>query len=341
VDELAAALPTGATIMLGDLHGTREIPAFVGRALASISARGPAVLALEMWRDQLALVDGYLAGTATRAQLIAGTAWTQPYQDGRTSVAAVALLDEVRRLRATGRAISVVAIDEPGLEPEAREAAMANRVIAARREHPQATLLVYAGNLHTKKAAVKVKPGFAWMAMRVAAAGIEVTSYLPRWADGTAWVCTDNVAEHCGVTWIGGRAPSTPGAIHVEKSPTDDGWFGVGPITASTPAARPDLAARLDELIAAAAKSPLAIAVRARRAYDANDFTGCADLLATIAAPDSETVYDHACCLARAGRRDEALERLAVAVRAGFANREQAERDEDLASLRADPRWPF
>jgi hypothetical protein len=44
VDIPAEALPPRGTLMLGDLHGTREIPAFVGQLVAAASAREPVVL---------------------------------------------------------------------------------------------------------------------------------------------------------------------------------------------------------------------------------------------------------------------------------------------------------
>ncbi len=44
--------------------------------------------------------------------------------------------------------------------------------------------------------------------------------------------------------------------------------------------------------------------------------------------------YNLACCLARLGRTDEAIESLLQAVKAGWSQREHAEKDEDLASLR-------
>ncbi|MGQ0551825.1 MAG: FG-GAP-like repeat-containing protein [Planctomycetota bacterium] len=49
--------------------------------------------------------------------------------------------------------------------------------------------------------------------------------------------------------------------------------------------------------------------------------------------------YNAACALALLGRREEALARLAAAVRAGFGDRNLLASDTDLDSLRADPRF--
>jgi putative intracellular protease/amidase len=53
----------------------------------------------------------------------------------------------------------------------------------------------------------------------------------------------------------------------------------------------------------------------------------------------TNATYNFACSLARAGRRAEALDALAAAVAAGFGPRGQVEGDEDLAGLRAEPRF--
>lgn len=340
----AEALPPHGTLMLGDLHGTREIPAFVGRLLATASARGPVVLALEAPQDEGPAIQAFLAsdgGPAARQKLVAGPWWQAPYQDGRRSVALAELLEEIRTLRAAGRPIEVVAVDVMSPTAEEREEAMARNVIAARRAHPDAALIVYAGNLHTSKREVSFKPGFAWMAMRVAAAGIPLISLNARYADGTAWICRGAQVESCGVGYLAGRGPEL--GIRLEPAPGGqyDGWFGVGPVTASPPAGRPELAAGIEAKIAAAATSPQAVQAKALRAYKAGRHGECADLLATVAEPDANLAYDHACCLALAGRKDDALARLQYAIAAGFKDLAHAEKDPDLASLRDDPRWPF
>ena len=60
--------------------------------------------------------------------------------------------------------------------------------------------------------------------------------------------------------------------------------------------------------------------------------------LARRYANNPEIQYNFACCLARLGKRDEALRTLGRAVRAGWTDAQHAKQDEDLASLReTDP----
>jgi hypothetical protein len=339
-------LPPHGTLMIGDLHGTREIPAFVGRLAATVAAREPVVVALEISTDEAGAIQAFLGsdgGAAGRRALLAGAWWQAPYQDGRRSVAMAELLETVRALRAAGRTIDVVTIDgaRDATDAEAREEGMAGHVIAARRAHPDAALIVYAGNLHTSRHEMSFKPGFRWMAMRVLEAGIPLVSLNARWADGTAWICHDAVAAHCGVGFVAGRA-AEPG-IRFAPSPDApyDGWFWVGSLTASPPAGVPAMAEGIEAKIAAAGSSPEAVHAKARRAYADKQYAQCADLLAQIAAPDAGIAYDHACCLALAGRKDDALARLRAAMDAGFQDLAHLEADPDLVSLHDDPRWPI
>jgi hypothetical protein len=143
--------------------------------------------------------------------------------------------------------------------------------------------------------------------------------------------------DGCGPQFMLGRSDER--SIQLERSPDGayDGGFGVGAVTASPPAGFPDLAAKL----AGIASSPNAKRAHARQAYNARQYARCADEYARIAPPTAGDVYNQACCLALAGDKDAALERLRAALDLGFKDTTEAAVDPDLASLRDDPRWPF
>lgn len=79
---------------------------------------------------------------------------------------------------------------------------------------------------------------------------------------------------------------------------------------------------------------------RALAAYRAGDFASCAAAYAEITEPTPVDAYNHACCHARAGAVEAAFERLQFALDHGLDDLATMQADEDLAVLRADPRWP-
>lgn len=337
----------GTTVLIGDLHGTREIPAFVGRLVSTLSTRQPVVLALEIPGEVTAGLEAFLASDGGRAAREAFTRdpwWSNPYQDGRRSVAMLDLIDTARRLRAAGAKITVDCFDRPATDPtdaQSRDGAMAKQVIALRTAQPDAALVVYAGNIHTRKAAMPRRPDYETMAMRLVKDGVAAVSLDAHWAEGSAWVCTGSTTSDCGAQFMGGRSDER--GVHLERSKDGayDGWFGTGAITASPPAAFPELAAKLDAQLADLGNSPSARRAHALRAYNAKQYVQCAEEFARIAPPTPNDVYSQACCLALAGNKDAAFERLRAAIDLGFKDAAGAEADADLASLRGDPRWPF
>ena len=242
--ELPRSLGAGSTVLVGDLHGTKEIPAFVGQLVSALTAHGPVVLGLEISPAQLPGLDAFLAsdgGAAAKAAALRDPWWRSEYQDGRRSVAMFELLEAMRRARAGGRRIEVACfdIDHGGeVDAERREEVMAANVRALRGRDRAAAVVIYAGNLHTRRAGVSFKPDFVWMAMRLAKAGVDFVSLNVRYSGGTAWTCTSANAADCGAHPLEG-IPHERG-VHLEPSSDGgyDGWFGLGEINASPPAAR-------------------------------------------------------------------------------------------------------
>ena len=96
---------------------------------------------------------------------------------------------------------------------------------------------------------------------------------------------------------------------------------------------------------AAAAKPPPPkdFSVAADEAYEARRFGRCAELWLQAAATRSgeasvPMLYNAACCLARDNKTDKAFATLEQAIVAGLRD-DQLRVDEDLTSLREDPRW--
>jgi len=95
-------------LILGEIHGTKEIPALVADAACAISRTRPVVVALEIHTRAQADIDAYLAsdgGEAARNLLLDGPAWAIRTADGRSSQAMLDLIETLRVLRQEGAPI--------------------------------------------------------------------------------------------------------------------------------------------------------------------------------------------------------------------------------------------
>lgn len=152
-------------ILLGEKHGTREIPRLVGRLVGDYALEGPVLLALEIPGSEQAHLRRYLASdgsAAARASLMSSPFWTiqGDQHDGRRSHDMVDLVEQVRRLKSQGRDVGLLAYDvERGAVRGAndRDQGMATRVRAAYAALPRGRLLVLGGNVH----AMLAKPDYA------------------------------------------------------------------------------------------------------------------------------------------------------------------------------------
>ena len=126
-------LRPGAVLLLGEIHGTAQSPAFAGDAACRAARSGlPVVVALEQPVAGQQRVDTFLAsdgGEHARRALLAGPFWQSGYQDGRASQAMLELIERVGRLRRSGSPARVVLFDTGAAQGgPARDRGMAERL---------------------------------------------------------------------------------------------------------------------------------------------------------------------------------------------------------------------
>jgi hypothetical protein len=100
-------------LILGEYHGTQEMPRAAGEIACDLAQRGLRVaLALELPATQSNALTAYVDGRLEAPDLLAvGKFWTMNPSDGRNTDAMLALLTRVRQLRQAGLGISVSAVD--------------------------------------------------------------------------------------------------------------------------------------------------------------------------------------------------------------------------------------
>ncbi len=335
----AAVLQPGAHLLLGEVHGTRELPRVVADLACAAAKMGPLRVGLEIAAAEQARLDAFIAspGRAIDRDRLHEDSdfWSGTFQDGRRSEAMLALLEALRQLRQQGADVRVIAYDgDPGKD---RDLAMATVLENAFKAEPRATFLVLSGNLHARKTGLRLKQTF--MAGYLVESGAALTTLDARFGVGTAWACFGPQPTDCGpnVRSAGGTGKTRGITLGRTADGAYDGTFEVGTTTYSPPAfVQPSS-------IQAARIPLLPQQIEAKIAVEGKQFRRCAEIQGALAKRDvehySEHAYYAACCYAQAGEVDRAFAQLSDALDRGPVDAVLAAGDRDLQSLHADPRW--
>lgn len=236
-------LQAGRVIMLGELHGTHEAPAFVVRLACYGAQAGLEVrLGLELPAAEGAALADYLASAGSpedRARLLAGKHWQGEMQDGRASEAMLALIERARELVAAGAPLDLFVFDYESMDWNERDAAMAATIIAQAEAHPRALIVTLSGNLH-----VRTVPGLRWdpnavpMGVHVSAARPEALALDIRHPGGEIWACAlrEGGGQSCGPMSMKGYDPSGETEIELWRERNEAGLDGGYWLPALTPA---------------------------------------------------------------------------------------------------------
>ena len=242
----------GAVLLLGEgVHGTEEAPRFVGRLACHLASAGvPVTVVVEVPVRLQGSLDDFMdsdGGPYAQQALVATPFWRTPYPDGRSSEAMAHLLEELRTLRAGGLDVALLAYDHPQLQGDAREEAMAQRLLGVVEGVPGRATVVLTGNLHAR-----IAKGGTWgpeaqsVGYRLAQALPRVTSLDMAYATGAAWICAptrsgDPTRPDCGVKPAKGRITGTLPFVRTFDEVSGDGFHGyffVGQVHPSPPAVR-------------------------------------------------------------------------------------------------------
>ena len=235
-------------VLLGEMHGTVESPAFVGRMVCLALGAGRSVtVGLEMPLEEEPRVHAFLASPgspADREALLAGAFWQAAYQDGRRSRAMLDLLDDLRRRSRGGAALHVLLLDSVAFAGGAeRDRGMAGRLAAAIAKAPGDLVVVLTGNLHTRlRRGGPEDPILEPMGsvLRGAAPRLRIAALDVSYGGGSAWICATPDAASCGAKALTGK-PGAVAAAGVDSFAAVDaagysGVYRVGSLTASPPA---------------------------------------------------------------------------------------------------------
>jgi hypothetical protein len=246
---LEPLLKPGTVVLLGEMHGTNESPAFVAEMVCHALRAGLRVtMGLEIPRQEETRIAAYLesqGSAADREALLAGPFWQDAYQDGRRSEAMAGLLEQLRRLRKNGEKVRVILLDIATFSTaQERDRAMAARLEEAIGSSPRDLFLTLTGNVHNRTArgtpwnaeyepfGYLLSQGFGESRPRPVALDVSHTG-------GTAWICTSAKPEDCQSRPLKGQGQGQALEIVLGDAADANGHHGryhVGTLTASSPA---------------------------------------------------------------------------------------------------------
>ncbi|QSQ10950.1 hypothetical protein [Myxococcus landrumensis] len=239
----------GAVLLLGELHGTREVPRFVAQSTCQAVVAGvPVTVGLELPLENQTRVDAFLESQGTEhdwLKLMESPFWRSPYPDGRGSEGMANLLEQLRLLRAMGLDVEVFVFDHPKANGQEREDAMAATVVHQVESSPKRFHMILSGNIHSR-----TKKGLPWDEQRKPMGYLvkekldDVVALDMAYDSGTAWICSvdsKGVQDKldCGVRDTRGRNNGDRYFVHLWDSTNPEGYQGVfyvGPVNASLPA---------------------------------------------------------------------------------------------------------
>ncbi len=240
IADLPPLLQAGTVLLLGELHGTVEVPQFLTDTVClALQAGHEVTVGLEIPSAEEAAIAAYLKSEGSakdRALLLDSTFWQRPPKDGRTSKAMFALIEQLRRLKHAGRPVKITLLDLSGAEQ--RDRAMANHLKRSIEASPTDFFVALTGNLHNRMTRGAVWDE-SWEPM-----GYLVAADLPThklisldlsFTEGTAWFCANDCGEHK----IRGQGDGEARRIVLFDTLNTNGHHGlyhVGRVTASPPA---------------------------------------------------------------------------------------------------------
>ncbi|MCE9672327.1 hypothetical protein LY474_31420 [Myxococcus stipitatus] len=246
---LGKQVKPGTTMLLGEMHGTQEVPRFVAQLACQSAVAGiPVTVGLELPLENQGRVDTFLDSEGAEEdwlKLMEAPFWRSPYPDGRGSEAMAKMLEQVRQLRSEGLDVDVFVYDHPKANGQQREDALAATVAHQVESSPKRFHVVLSGNIHSRaRKGLPWDKGFRPMGLLLKERLGKVVSLDMAYDSGTAWICSvdsKGVRDRldCGVRDAKGKDNGDRFFVHTWDGMNSEGYHGVfyvGPVNASAPA---------------------------------------------------------------------------------------------------------
>ena len=226
-------------IVLGEMHGTNEMPEIFADAVCLTAEVSPTVVALELPEIDQPRIDAYLesdGGPKAKQAFFEAYIWNSRAKDGRSSEAVFRLFEQLHRWHKVGKVRAVIAfqpvrLKEPSTSAE-YERAMAD--IIEKNTPKEFRALVLVGNVHAMRTKVDFGPE----------PYLPMAGHLPRrntlsldiFSNGvsSAWACRGQ--GQCGETTFGRKGDEFARGLILNKKSNEryDGQLFLGSVTTAS-----------------------------------------------------------------------------------------------------------
>lgn len=262
--EAPASFFTQKVMVLGEVHGTKEIPRFVEQLTCQLLARDKAVtVALEIPSTEQSSLDAFMQSSgadADRKKMLSTRFWSKLSRFGTNSEAMADLISALRKRKSNGQNVELLAFDYVPSTPtklsadvnemgRVRDQLMADYLARNVRAAPQRVFLVLTGNYHATKRRENAFDREHRAMAHLLSQEMEVLALNLSYEGGTAWNCTrrrpTDTAPTCGPSeTLGSPIVGRDNQWYVrlfetakERTETGfDGEFSLGKMSASPPA---------------------------------------------------------------------------------------------------------
>ena len=216
-------------VVLGEIHGSNEVPAVFADAVCLAAQSRRVVVALEQPASDQPAIDAFVAsdgGAAAKEAFLRAPMWNYPMKDGRSSQAYFRLFETLRQMRAAGRIEGVVAFQpvmmSAGPSPAAQyEKAMADLLLSGLK--PGAVVVALVGNVHAMRTPVPRDPPYVAMAGHLPPGQAVTLNVIPN--GGESWNCRGG-ADGCRANPMGTNPDPRERGIELAGG-ADDPYSGV------------------------------------------------------------------------------------------------------------------
>ncbi|MGY0651724.1 hypothetical protein ACW7GZ_07655 [Luteimonas sp. A537] len=233
--EAPRGVPQAKLLLFGEIHGSVEAPALIGRIACSSALNEPTAIGLEVSTTEQEAIDIYLVSDGSEAskdKLLSRPFW-QNGNDGRSSVAMADLIEYVRALNQQGVPLTVFAFDAP--TSQSRDAALAQGIRDFHSANPSLPIIALMGNIHASQMPIQ-RGNQEIVTSGVLLQDLEPTSVLIAYRSGTTWACMPD----CGIHQVNSKWGNSRELGFVGESPMP-GYaiaYVLPGITASPPAVK-------------------------------------------------------------------------------------------------------